>query len=137
MLTVAAILKRKAFQAVVVAPTDRIETVARALAERHAEAALVLDRAQQLLGVISERDIIEGIAANGARTLEMTAGQLMRWPIRSVTPRTAVADALRIMLAGRLHNLPVFDEQGLLVGIVGLEDAVRASIARDEGALAA
>lgn len=136
-MTVAAILKRKAFRAAVVAPADHVQEVARILANERAEAALVLDPAQQLLGIVSERDIVEALAVNGARMLDMTAGQLMIRPRHSVSPRTSLGAAMRTMLAGPLHDLPVIDDEGQLVGIIGLADVARATIAREEGALAA
>jgi len=46
-----------------------------------------MDRAEQLLGIVSERDVVRSLAANGARTLEMTAGQLMTRALQIATPR--------------------------------------------------
>src|SRR6185312_11315361 len=76
-MTVAAILRHKGFQITAVDPTATIAHVADVLAQRRIGAVLVLDRAEQLLGIVSERDIVRSLAANGPRTLEMTAGQLM------------------------------------------------------------
>jgi CBS domain-containing protein len=41
------------------------------LAEHRIGAALVIDAADQLLGIVSERDIVRCLAANGASTLEL------------------------------------------------------------------
>ena len=76
-MTVAAILKHKGYQVTTILPTATISDVTEVLALHRIGAALVMDRAQQLLGIVSERDIVRSLAANGVRTLEMTAGQLM------------------------------------------------------------
>ncbi len=135
-MTVAKVLKRKAFQVTVVAPRDRIKEVVQVLSADRAEAALVVDRFGQLLGIVAERDIVESLAANGARTLEMTAGQLVTRAIHSVTPRTELSEAMRVMIGGRLRHLPVI-ERGELIGLISLTDVARARIIEEQAALAA
>ena len=135
-MTVARILKRKAFQVAVVAPTDRIGEVVRVLSAVRAEAALVVDRVGQLLGIIAEREIVESLAANGARTLDMTAGQLVTRALRSVTPRTELSEAMRVMVSGRLRHLPVVD-QGELIGLISLTDVARARVIEEQAAVIA
>ena len=112
MTTVAAILKHKGYEITAVDPTAQIAHVAEVLAERRIGAVLVLDRAEQLLGIVSERDIVRSLAANGARTLEMTAGQLMTRAIQVAQPDTTVPQAMAMMTAGRFRHLPVTDHGG-------------------------
>ncbi len=131
MTTVAAILRHKGGQVVTVEPTARIAQVAQVLTDRQIGAVLVRDGADQLLGIVSERDIVRSLAHNGARTLEMTAGQLMTRALRSATLRTTVAEAMREMTAGRFRHMPVL-ERGELVGVVSIGDAVKARIMEQE-----
>ena len=127
MSVVAAILKHKGCQVVTAAPTAKIAEVAQTLADKRIGAVLVRDSADQLLGIVSERDIVRSLAANGARTLEMTAGQLMTRALRTATPRSTVVEAMREMTAGRFRHLPVLDD-GLLVGVISIGDVVKARI---------
>lgn len=136
MITISAILKRTAFRSAHVAPTDRIRDAVRVLAAAGTEAALVIDRAGQLLGVITAHDITGSLAANGAATLDMTAGQLMTRPVRNVTPRTPLSDAMRVMVAGKLRYVPVID-QDRLIGLIGLADIARAFVVEEDRALVA
>jgi CBS domain-containing protein len=132
MNTVAAILKHKGYQVTTVNPTLTIERVATVLAERRIGAVLVVDSAAQLLGVVSERDIVCCLAANGARTLEMTAGQLMtRGPLQVAHPETTVVEAMRRMTIGRFRHLPVM-EHDRLVGLISIGDVVKARIMEQE-----
>src|ERR1700716_472217 len=107
MTTVAAILKHKGYQVSTVDPTQNIAEVTQLLSERRIGAVLVMDGADQMLGIVSERDIVRCLAANGIRTLEMTAGQLMTRAVQVAHPDTTVAEAMQIMTAGRFRHLPV------------------------------
>jgi CBS domain-containing protein len=58
MSTVAAILKHKGYQVSTVDPTMRVSEVAQILSERRIGAVLVVDNTEQMLGIVSERDIV-------------------------------------------------------------------------------
>jgi CBS domain-containing protein len=131
MTTVAAILKHKGYQVTTIEPTATIERVVDVLAEHRIGAVLVLDRAEQLLGIVSERDIVRCLAANGARTLEMTAGQLMTRALQLARPETSVAEAMTMMTIGRFRHLPVMDHD-VLVGLISIGDVVKARIMEQE-----
>jgi CBS domain-containing protein len=130
-MTVAGILKHKGHAIVAVRPTDSIARVAETLTERRIGAVLVQDAAQQLLGIVSERDIVHAIAAHGARTLEMTAGQLMTRVLYTVTPHTTVPEAMSLMTEQRIRHLPVIADDEL-VGLVSIGDVVKARVMQQE-----
>ena len=107
MSTVAAILKHKGYQVSTVDPTTPISEIAQLLSEHRIGAVLVIDNTEQMLGIVSERDIVRSLAANGGRTLEMTAGQLMTRAVHVAHPDTTVEQAMQMMTAGRFRHLPV------------------------------
>jgi CBS domain-containing protein len=131
MTTVAAILKHKGYSVTTVSPTAVIRDVAEVLSERRIGAVLVIDEAKQLLGIVSERDVVRSLAANGARTLEMTAGQLMTRAVQVAHPETTVSEAMQIMTAGRFRHLPVVENEAL-IGLVSIGDVVKARIMNQE-----
>jgi CBS domain-containing protein len=130
-MTVAAILRHKGREVFTVHPSATIAEVADVLMQRGIGAVLVVDEARQLLGVVSERDIVRGLSANGAATLEMTAGQLMTRPLQTASPQTTIIDAMRKMTVGRFRHVPVM-ENGDLVGLVSIGDVVKARIMEQE-----
>src|SRR5206468_568826 len=87
--------------------------------------------AGELLGILSERDIVACLAENGPRTLEMTAAQLMTAEVQTASPRMTVDEAMGLMTAGRFRHIPVVDE-GRLVGLVSIGDVVKAKISDAE-----
>jgi CBS domain-containing protein len=130
-MTVAAILKHKGQHVVSVSPTMTIAEVAASLSEKRIGAVLVMDTSDQLLGIVSERDIVHSLASNGARTLEMTAGQLMTRALKTVTPQTTEVAAMTMMTASRIRHLPVM-EDGALIGLISIGDVVKARIMQQD-----
>jgi CBS domain-containing protein len=130
-MTVAAMLKHKGHDVVSVQPTANVAEISRLLSARRIGAVLVRDGAAPLLGVVSERDIIHVLAANGARALEMTAAQIMTHAPKCATPETTINEAMEMMTEGRFRHLPVLDH-GELVGIVSIGDVVKSRISQLE-----
>ena len=130
-MTVSAILKHKGTDVARVAPTATIAEVAQLLSRRRIGAALVLDSADQVLGIVSERDIVGALAEHGVRTLERTAAQLMTRDLHIASPSTTVAQATEMMTVGRFRHLPVMEGERL-VGIVSIGDIVKARLSQQE-----
>ena len=130
-MTVAAILKHKGDAVFAVDPTMKVLMIAATLTAKRIGAVLVRDAAGQMLGIVSERDIVRSLAANGPHTLEMTAGQLMTRVIHTVTPATTVVQAMEQMTIGRVRHLPVV-EHGTLLGMISIGDVVKARIMQTE-----
>ena len=130
-MTVAAILKHKGYQVTSVPPTTPISDLTEVLARHRIGAVLVMDSAEQLLGIVSERDIVRSLAANGARTLEMTAGQLMTRTVQVASPDITVGEAMGMMTAGHFRHLPVVDHDRV-VGLVSIGDVVKSRIMQQE-----
>ncbi len=130
-MTVAAILKHKGHDVAAVHPTDTVADVVALLSARGFGAVLVRDSAAQVLGIVSERDIMHGLARHGAATLAMTAAQLMTRDLITITPATTVEQAMKLMTERRLRHLPVLD-QARLVGIISIGDVVKSRLEQQE-----
>ena len=131
MKTVAAILKHKGHQVTTIEPTATVAHIVAVLTELRIGSVLVTDRANRLLGIVSERDIMRSIAANGAQTLEMSAGQVMTPTLQVVHPGTTVVEAMTMMTIGRSRHLPVIDHEAL-VGLISIGDVVKARLMDQE-----
>ena len=131
-MTVAAILKHKGNEVTTVGPAVNVAGLARLLRDRGIGAAVVQDDAGQLLGIVSERDIVVALAAHGPAALERAVAGLMTRAVTTVTRRSSVAEAMAIMTASRFRHLPVV-EDGALIGIVSIGDVVKARIMAQEG----
>jgi CBS domain-containing protein len=80
-----------------------------------------------MLGIISERDIVRGMANQGQGTTQLPAERLMTRDLVTATPQTSVTEAMELMTRRRIRHLPVL-EGGELVGLVSIGDLVKARI---------
>jgi CBS domain-containing protein len=126
-MSIAAILRQKGPQIASVSPSAPVAEITQTLATWRIGAVLVCDAAHQLLGIVSERDIVRGLARDGVACLEMTAAQLMTRVLHTITPGASVADALQIMTTSRVRHLPVLEDDDL-VGLVSIGDVVKAAL---------
>ncbi len=130
-MNIAAILKQKGDKVVSVKPGDLTLEVARILTEHRIGAALVRDPAGAILGIVSERDIVRGMAEHGPGTTQLPAERLMTRDLVTITPQTLVVEALSMMTRRRIRHLPVLQDQRL-VGMVSIGDLVKARIEEAE-----
>ncbi|MHB1304502.1 MAG: CBS domain-containing protein [Acidiphilium sp.] len=124
MTTMAAILKRKPAALIAVSPDTTIREVILVLAEKRIGAVVVRSAESDLLGILSERDVVRSLAARGAATLDMPTSQLMTRAPTTATLGTTVFEAETLMTEGRFRHLPIVDE-GKLVGVVSIGDVVK------------
>src|SRR5207244_4229000 len=98
--------------------------VARMMVERDCGEIPVVENTSSKLpiGVVTDRDIVCRIVANGLNPLDLTAADCMSKPIITVTPDMSLEECCRIMEEKLIRRLPVVDDRGSCIGIVALAD---------------
>jgi CBS domain-containing protein len=81
-----------------------------------------------IVGTLTERDIIRGLAKYGAKLLAMQVTQVMSRNVPVCSPTDSITQLMRQMTASRYRHLPVVDH-GKLAGLVSIGDVVKARIA--------
>jgi CBS domain-containing protein len=140
-------------------PTVHRDTPLAATLERLLETdkrrVVVVDNSDHVVGIITDGDVLRRAAQrdrSGAlrsllawfggdrqhESIEVavagrTAADVMTSPVITVTPDTPVVEAIRLMIAHRIKRLPVVDEQGQLVGLVGRAGVLAALSHRQDG----
>jgi CBS domain-containing protein len=127
-MSIASILRTKGSSVVSVDAHDEVGTIARILSSHRIGAVLVRDGAGDVLGIVSERDVVRCVAAHGTAAVTQPAAQLMTRALHTVTPRTKISEALALMTDRRVRHLPVMEEDGSLAGMVSIGDLVKARI---------
>jgi CBS domain-containing protein len=127
-MTIGHILRTKGAEVVSVGAQDSLGAIAAVLSRHRIGAVLVRDAGGDVLGIVSERDIVRGVAAHGAEAIAMPAAEVMTRALHTVTPRTLVPEALALMTDRRCRHLPVIEEDGALAGMVSIGDLVKARI---------
>lgn len=121
------ILKTKGSTVHSVPPETTIAEVVRTLSKKRIGAVLVRAADGSVSGILSERDIIHGLAEHGARLLETRASALMTKSVVCCAPENTVDEIMREMTNRRIRHLPVFDGEEL-VGIISIGDVVKSRL---------
>ena len=130
-MTVGAILAQKGRSIVSVTPASSIAEVTHVLAEHRIGAVLVCNERGDLMGILSERDIVAALAADGASVLDQTADHMMTRHVTTAISRTTVGEAMQMMTNGRFRHLPVLD-MGRVIGVISIGDVVKARMSQQE-----
>jgi CBS domain-containing protein len=78
------------------------------------------------LGIVTDRDIVVEAVAPGLDPATLTAGDVMSRPLATVARDDDLLDALARMRERGVRRLVVVDGDGLLVGLVSVQDVLRA-----------
>jgi len=98
-----------------------------ALLHRYNVGALPVVDGRELVGIVSERDVVRHLHERGRDLLDATVGDVMTSDVVTCSPRDRAADLARVMTERRIRHLPVCDDRGL-IGIVSIGDLVKARI---------
>ncbi|MEO0058179.1 MAG: hypothetical protein RIT17_1652 [Pseudomonadota bacterium] len=86
--------------------------------------ALPVLREGQVVGIVSERDVIYRLADHGGACLDMPVEQIMTSPAITIEPGTTIDDALALMTRRRFRHFPVVAD-GTLVAFISIGDLVK------------
>lgn len=123
-MQVAALLEgRAAADIVSCTPDDRLDSAVRALAD-HRIGAMPVMQDGAVVGILSERDVLYCLAAEGGETLGKRVREVMTAPVVTVECTTSCTEALALMTARRFRHLPVV-ENGEMRGFLSIGDLVK------------
>lgn len=109
---------------VTVKPTDSVAEAVRVLSELRIGAVVVSSDGQRPDGILSERDIVRQLGKRGAAVLDSPISDLMTRDVQTCTVSEDALVILERMTQGRFRHLPVVDDQGNMLGVVSIGDAV-------------
>ena len=129
-----------------IGPNARLEEIVQALERTRTLRAVVVDDHRRVLGIITDGDLLRRsrqrdnptllrrlrtlLGAPSARASVLPAGDeravdLMTTPVISVRPETPLPRALHLMLQHNIKRLPVVDESGHFLGLLGRASVLR------------
>ena len=109
---------------VTLSPHHSFSEAANLMNDRFFRHCVVVDTHGQLVGVISDRDILRALARNpNSRTKSLD--QIMTHNPVTVRRNTHIADAVGKIISKRINCLPVVEEDGSVCGIVTSTDLLR------------
>jgi CBS domain-containing protein len=126
-MLVSHILSVKGREVATIEPEKTLADAVRALTRRRIGALVVCTREGAVTGIVSERDIVGALSADGASALERPVRGYMTSEIAACAEGDAVEAIMETMTNGRFRHVPVMKD-GQLVGIVSIGDVVKSRI---------
>lgn len=120
---------------------DLMETAyeaARKMRDKKISAVIVVNKKESEagpLGIVTERDLVNRICAEGVNSKEKMANEIMSFPLATIDPRSTVETAADVMLANKVRHLVVVNSDKKMVGTlapIDLNKYLRSNIDMDE-----
>jgi len=131
MNDIATVLKAKGSEVATIHRDADLRKAAAELTRLRIGALVVVDDDSALVGIISERDLVQCLAEHGAATIGRGVATAMTSDVVTAQTDMAVLAALALMTNRRIRHLPVTRAESL-VGIVSIGDLVKHRVQRIE-----
>ena len=106
---------------VTVSPTATLAEAARTMVDHRIGAVVVADAAEQLLGIVTERDLTRAIVDHAVGLVEQRVEDAMTHPVVTCAPNESVVEALYIMNSKHIRHIVILDRDRL-AGIISIRD---------------
>ena len=123
-MTVARILAEKGRRVFTTRPERSMQDVALELTRHAVGALVVLDANDEIVGIVSERDIVSAIANHGPSILTDPVAHYMTRNPKVASEDDTIDTTMETMTVERFRHLPV-THNGRLTGIVSIGDVVK------------
>jgi CBS domain-containing protein len=122
-MRIADVLRGKGGAVVTINPDATVTELLDGLAS-HNIGAMVVVGPDGVKGIVSERDVVRQLHANGAAVLSQPVSQIMTSVVSTCSKSDTVDSLTLLMTENRVRHVPVV-EDGELVGIVSIGDVVK------------
>ena len=131
------ILARKGREVRTIEPDAPLGDALRRLREERIGALVVSGNGTDLLGILSDRDILDAIADHGTDVLGESVGSVMTAEVFTCSREDRVSRIMALMTDRRIRHVPVVEEDGRLCGMISIGDVVKQRLDEIEGEAAA
>ena len=116
--------KKQGGDTIGIEPTATLAAAAKLLVAHHIGALVIRGAGGRLAGILSERDIVRALSAQGAAALDSPVGQAMTRDVETCTDDDTCASIMERMTTGKFRHMPVL-RSGKLVGLISIGDVVK------------
>ena len=103
-------------------PDTPLEQVAKLMVQHDCGEIPVIDTAEQPIGVVTDRDIVCRVVAEGKNPVAYTAELCMSQPAVTVSVNATLDDVMSTMEKHQIRRVPVVDEKGCCAGVISQAD---------------
>jgi CBS domain-containing protein len=130
-MKISSILNSKGSFVATVSPEATVRELLALLAEHKIGAVVVAGTDDDVVGIVSERDVARACHAHGGEALDHQVRAIMTEVVVTCEPGASTEELMGLMTEQRVRHIPVVQE-GSMVGIVSIGDVVKARLAELE-----
>ena len=130
-MQISQLLRHKGREVATIDGSESVRAALGLLAEKGIGALVVSSDGSAIDGIVSERDVARGLHTRGAGLLAEPVSSVMTAQVHTCSPDASVHDLAQTMTDHRVRHVPVV-EDGALIGIVSIGDAVKARLDQPE-----
>jgi CBS domain-containing protein len=119
------ILARKGREVRTITPDASLGDALQRLRKERIGALVVSENGTDLLGILSDRDILYAIADHGTAVLGESVGSVMTAKVFTCSRADRVSRIMALMTDRRIRHIPVVEEDGRLCGMISIGDVVK------------
>jgi CBS domain-containing protein len=105
-------------------PESDLAAAAMIMWKRDCGSVPVVGDERKVVGMITDRDICMAVATRNKLATEIKVGEVISGRVYACAPDDDIRDALETMQSAQLRRLPVVDDDGVLRGILSINDVV-------------
>lgn len=121
MATVQAIVSRKGSRVLSIDPATSVLDASIKMND-HKIGALVVLEAGRVVGIITERDVMQRLVVQQRNPASTRVDQVMTSELVTCHPEDSIDHARGVLMERRIRHLPVIDDQDRLVGLISIGD---------------
>ena len=115
--------------------TATLDLVAKMMVQNNCGEIPIVNTANHPIGVVTDRDIVCRVVAEGKNPTAYPAESCMTTPVVTVRANASLEDVIATMETHQIRRVPVVDEDGACIGIVAQADIAAMEPPRKTGEL--
>ncbi len=116
-------------------PATTLDQVAKLMVQNNCGKIPIVDTSDQPIGVVTDRDIVCRVVAQGKNPAAHTAESCMSTPVVTVPSDAHIAQVISTMEDHQIRRVPVVDADGCCTGIIAQADIAAAAPPRQTAEL--
>ncbi len=125
-MQVSSLLSGKQVQ--IIAPDATIKELSQSLADLKIGALVVSSDGKNILGIVSERDIVQALPLHMHEIEKIHVRDIMTVTVMTCKKDSTIAQLMALMTEKKIRHVPVVDDSGVLISIISIGDVVKSYV---------
>ena len=111
-----------------ISPDATIKELSQSLTDLKIGALVVSSNGKNILGIVSERDIVQALPLHMHEIAQIHVRDIMTVNVMTCKKESTVAQLMALMTEKKIRHVPVIDDSGELISIISIGDVVKSYV---------